>query len=864
MITTQKVVFEKRASAFGGTYWTSNASKATLRQHLRDCNRTTLKTASIGGDQEASFEQSFSSLAYAYLKDKSPRLLDFIVGFQLVDRNEDNTKAVGIFGFKVGEQWLYGPTFFLNGDLKGHELLYIKNQDTFVPMKENWVNYLISRKPHILGESSGKTTFELGGLMPSLTKLTRPPANTKYGSAPHIDDWVKPFMPFVGAAATRAESVFKKHAGLDAKFDMRNFLTEFPLLKMAFEKAYCSYPLVKRGFDRFYGTDFFYSMGMKIREKVANQEIDLVKEAKSYILPPKEVKKRKLSSQFILADDEPMEHPIKSGALRVIKLADEMKTDEDAPGGIKVNKPDLTEEEREKLLKDTVLIKDKRDASQTSIAYNTQMRLEAVNPTETGLYNILEKPGSFDEMLVIYAPQTGRGRETFALVVRKSDPRNWLNTHPTNLWAKQNADNMNRTDFIKYVEGLSGVDSLKKDGHYVAIGPSGAGTGVFRVKEDYGDGAYKVEWKDYCQYNQDRATGLPRMEHGPSDYESGYSSWDAKIFINQRDGTGLRSVNGELSIPKEFKILEVKAPPKPKKEDAEDSILGCSPCFPSSESSETNPIQPGNLIDIQIMLTSKEAKLQLHDTGGEIHFKSRNGDKLMSKMACLLSLVTEHGLSEKQARTMLKEAAVASVHNRACSYFIKYANPFNNSVLAGGPNAPSFPAPWMGVENNGPNAVSSIYPQEEFQPIPGMDSGQYDQSIYDPFYQPDQNAMQVAQQASNSGQKEVFDTAMVSGMLKAVRQDSLVDRYLGDLMKALDKLGRILFMFYWHQEEFEDRYGKADLPELEDSLRNAFEVLGDVCLFLKEKTVAGGAGVEMAGVGGPDRQDPSIEEAARN
>ena len=62
MITTQKVVFEKRASAFGGTYWTSNASKATLRQHLRDCNRTTLKTASIGGDQEASFEEHLQQL----------------------------------------------------------------------------------------------------------------------------------------------------------------------------------------------------------------------------------------------------------------------------------------------------------------------------------------------------------------------------------------------------------------------------------------------------------------------------------------------------------------------------------------------------------------------------------------------------------------------------------------------------------------------------------------------------------------------------------------------------------------------------------------------------------------------------------
>jgi hypothetical protein len=58
---------------------------------------------------------------------------------------------------------------------------------------------------------------------------------------------------------------------------------------------------------------------------------------------------------------------------------------------------------------------------------------------------------------------------------------------------------------------------------------------------------------------------------------------------------------------------------------------------------------------------------------------------------------------------------------------------------------------------------------------------------------------------------------MIGGMLKAVRQDTLVDRYLGDLMKGVDKLGRLLFMFYWHQEEFADRYGKSDLPELEDS-----------------------------------------------
>jgi hypothetical protein len=98
---------------------------------------------------------------------------------------------------------------------------------------------------------------------------------------------------------------------------------------------------------------------------------------------------------------------------------------------------------------------------------------------------------------------------------------------------------------------------------------------------------------------------------------------------------------------------------------------------------------------------------------------------------------------------------------------------------------------------------------------------------------------------------------MISGLLKVVRQDGLVDRYLGDLMKALDKLGRILFLFYWHSDEFEDRYGKQDLPELEDTLRNSFEVLGDLVLFLKEKTVQGGA-IYDSGVGRPD---PGIDAA---
>lgn len=167
----------------------------------------------------------------------------------------------------------------------------------------------------------------------------------------------------------------------------------------------------------------------------------------------------------------------------------------------------------------------------------------------------------------------------------------------------------------------------------------------------------------------------------------------------------------------------------------------------------------------------------------------------------------------------------------------------------------------MGSEQFGRSNASTIYPQEQNVPVNSLLTQMDDPRVFDPYYQPDNGAMAVGQQAAQTGQKEVFDTAMISGLLKAVRQDSLVDRYLGDLIKALDRVGRIMAMFYWHQEDFADRYGESDMPELEDSLRNTFESLGDVVLYLKEKRV-GDVFRNNGSVG--STSEPNIEEVARN
>lgn len=905
------VLFEKRATEFG-RYWTSSMSKKALTHLLRGFARTSFKSAaddrrfwetddelraylrnhdwskqaSLGGDEESGFESSFSSLAYAYIKDKAPRLLDYIVGFQLVDRNEDSTKAMGVFGFKVGETWLYVPVFFVNGDLKGHELLWIKKQDTFVPLKENWVNYLISRKPHTLGKGSDKSTFELGGLMPNLMRIARPPLGSKFGSAQPaaalpIDEWAAPFMPLAAAAMTKAASALydssKPGAKLAfdklvaqpykaamvetaARLDMGAFFRDVPGLLPLAQKMAASYPLVKEGFDKFYGQTFLADL-----TKEAESVVGHAKQANSFLVPPPKSRGRtQKGTRFTLDLADEQQASSKEAEIEVYAL----DVDNDVP--ITVNKPELTEEERKKLLRDTVLIKDKRDphGDKASIAYNTQVRLEMVNPSDTGLYDILEKPGSFDQMLVVSSPHSGRGSENFNVIVRKSDPRSWLNAHRTGVWSKSN-DCPDRSEYVKWVKGLSGVESLKKGGTYMALCESGSGTCPFTVTESYGDGQYKVRWHDRAKMNYDKLQTTPKSER-PQDWEVGYSAWSAKVFINQRKGSKLRSVNGELYIPDNFKILTISPPPKPKKPKDSFDSLGCFPGGCSSdengdEGSEKKPINPGNMADLQIMLYKQASPLKIHDIGTEVWIgKDGQPAERMAKKAALIHLVRDHGLREDQARHMLKEAAAEIVHNRAVTFLVKYAYGYGGYDLRGGPGAPAFPQPEMGVEQMGPNAVPSIYPQEEYQPVDGMSSQQTDPSVYDPFYTPDPKAMQQAQQASASGQKEVFDTSMIAGMLKAVRQTSIVDRYLGDLMKAVDKLGRLILMFHWHNEDFEDRYGKQDLPELEDGLVNNFEGLGDLTLFLKKKTVKGQTGIDVDSGSGVGTSEPNIEETAKN
>lgn len=764
------------------------------------------KLANIGGDPDRSFEQSFSSLAYAYIQDKAPGLLDYLVGFQLVDRNDDNTKAIGVFGFKVGDEWVYAPVFFLSGDMKGHELLYLKSKDTFVPMKENWVNYIISKRPQILGAGIGENLEGLGVLSPDLAALSSPPSGggTKYGSVivpPKLRDWAKSAMPHVAQWATANPYNMEKYAGLDSRLNFADFLKQdVRLVKLAMDVGK-AYPTVKGALDRYYGKNLFRDSLLSLKASVESMPATGI------------VKAASVQPTGILGNKKAID-----GFASIEIITSQVVSE---------NLPELSSEEKKKLLNEGFVVKDRRTDDDVSVAYNTQVSQSLSNPDDTGIYDILVKPGDFSRCVVITSPHTGRDRKDFATVVNVDD-NEWINTPKTNLWARELADEVSEAHTYKtWYDDLGDDKSLSKDNTYLVVSSSGSGTTPFRIIEKITDNCYRVSWNDYAQGG--RPPYLPTTNAGrtgASEADSFYEHHGENLIeFNSREGTSFKNIGGTLFIPEDSKVIKVDAPY---------SSYGAS--------SERQPLRPGNLADVQLQIFQKTAGLKLYNDHHEVVVNSSR----MSSKEALFHLIRDHGLREKVAKKLMKECARFG----GARYRVKYAQPYSALM---GPGAPSFPAQEYSSDGSFGD-VPTVGPTADTMPVDAMSAQMTDPSVYDSAALPDPKTMQVAQQAAQSGQQDVFDTALISSMLKSVRQDSIVDRYLGDLMKALDRLGRILFMFYWHNEEFKDRYGKQDLPELEDTLRNSFEILGDLVLFLKQKTID-----PMLGDTNPD-----IEDASRN
>lgn len=772
-------VYNKKSKQASWKHWLD-----VVRSH----DRSQTKYAELGGrGDDTPFEQAFSNLAHAYLRDSAPKLLDHEVGFQLLDRNRENTKAVGVFAFKVGSQWLYAPVFFLNGDLKGHELLYIKNQDMFVPLKENWINYLINRKPNILGSGIDRNLSQFGQRQPDFTQLSRSPA--KFGSAqPTLKEMMTAVMPTLAKCATM--NTGEAMASLGKTLNLRDFLKKAGLETINALVKGCQFaPQLATAIEEFHG-------------------LDVIKEA----IDAANVRASQPKIASVLS--EAPKQPEAAKGLEVITMSVTMQTK--APH-------QYTEEEQEKLLRDGVLIRDQRDRDNVSVPYDIQTVKKLWTPNRSGLYDILVKPGNVERCYVAVHPMGAGKRSDFVTVVRTEGKPTWINTRADQVFCLTCIEG---DEFDSWFNALPEANSASKSGRYMAISKQGDATVPFRVIREYGESnganSYEVHFEDHSKFPPKGSIGLCCYTD-PLNYDK-YRDGE-RLHLNGKKGTSLRASMGDVYVPEGYKLLKCA----PGEDDVEDPKPGEPAC--GCGESDPPPLMPGNLVDAQLALMSKTAALTVYHDGTSVTINKEAG---LSPIKALVTLVEHHGLREEAAREILKTAAA----KRKYEGRIKYADPYGGPMMINSaPNAPSDPGPVMGGESIMGTTVPTQLGIDIGMPVSGMSASQTDRQIYNPNTMLDKKDIRSVVNAAQSGQREVFDTAMVGAMLRTVRDDGMVDRYMGELTKGLDKLGRILFMFYWHGDRFAERYGKADMPELEDSLRNAFEMLGDVILFLKQKTI---------------------------
>ena len=750
-----------------------------------------VKRADLSSDgQSVPFEQALSNLAHAYLRDRAPQLLEHELGFQLIEKNEDNDRAVGVFGFKVGNQLLYGPVFFLNGELKGHELLYLKDSDTFVPMKENWINYVLNRKPNVIGEEIAPQLSQVGVDRPTMDIFRDSPQ--KFASAQ--PEWLQAGLPGLLYALGRPERPSLQVPGL---------LKSSAAASMYFLQLLDSFPTVAPVVVECYGDSIVKDAIDTARTRDTACPIEAKRE-------PMEILRGSIWQEKSALDLAREQDPTRTGKLRIWTYSDSIHCDRG-----------LTVKQAETLKRDGVYIKDDRE--NTSKAFRIQEPLALQNPDETGHYDVLCKPDSFEKCLFIHAPFNARGSRPNGVLVRlgDGDTKAWTETHPGAIFA---VEQHSGKDYKSWFDCLSDAKSLDVGSTYVLIAANGQGTSVFEVKKSLPaegeETCYEVNWRN--RYGARRPDHLPPVAERRYEYDSDNNGPD-QIVLNRIKGNRFVARMCNLLVPPGTKALKIKGPQKPEKD--EDGCC-CSPvtCGDWSESSDPPALRPGNHVDLQLGIYKTSAELTIHNNGTEAIV---DGSR-MAPTAAFIRLVRNYGLNQKSARALLKEAEV----KRGVRCRIKFAEPYG--MLSNAPPAPPFPEFETGTDDYMGSGMPTVYGGEREVPVDGLQGAPNEPDM---SLQPEPMMAQQIAQAAQTGQKEVLDTSLLSNLLRGSQNDTLIDRHLPNLMKGLDSLGRLLFNLYWHHDKFEDRYGASNLPDLEDAMRNAFENMGDVTLELKQKTI---------------------------
>lgn len=745
---------------------------------------------------DSNFEMKFSQLADSRLQEKVPSLYPYRVGFQLIDKNEDDTKGVGVMAFVLDGQWLYAPVFFIKGNLKGLELLFIKNKDMFVPLKDSWINFVKKGEVRSLGE--GKDRQQVRSKKPDMIHMMLSPQEKISNEQDALID------------SDTLNSMFQKLAAQEG-----DLVSELPKLgKEAFEHFITTMEKdasFSEAIFKFYTPDDLRKIAKSIDtinlEDASGKSEKQTTHGEAMKQTSAEAPKKTVVADAIIKSKTNTSPVLEEKILLKAepngssKDSDSTKTPstygnkEDSSkkktsiGEVIIitstsddKAKDLSDKEKEILSKDGIFIKDGRTT--TSTVFNTDIKNHHFsNPVENGIYDVLLADGSTIPMLVVF-PNTRFRKETI-----------------THSGYHENAERRVKPEPEVAIIDLSDPVEfrLKKAADILGVLTQRLDEAIYnKVKSipEFNRQTYLENKNDcYLVVDKKRNSAIVRFPwdmDGRKRYNKGS---DTLPIAHENGALKFTGNDGKLTVQRDVLYIPSGAVGFPKAHTSCPFMLG-----------DTNTF----LFNMKKTAGLDDLKIYSDRNGFAITYgnEKKSSQKFnLNKNAALIHLVSDMGIAAPIAKKMIKEASDNHELPKSKRYLVKVAANTND-----------------------------IYELQTGQPGESRRNAQKAPLEQANKLMPAQ-ALRTAVNASNEGMKEVLDTSVLASLVSTTHSLELMGSYLSDLIKCMDKVGRMLFLYYWHNEEFKEQYGQQELVELEESLRDVFSSVGDLVLFLREKSV---------------------------
>lgn len=709
------------------------------------------KIAALGGvGADKSFEQTVADLAHDFLNDKAPTLMKSELGFQLLDKSDDDTKGVGVCVFKPNDILMFAPVFFLNGEIKGHELLYLPEQDLFIPLKESWINEILGKKPSMIGDPVDKGYQSRNGAGHPDMRIFRTP--------PKFASWISPLIPQIKKYMEQAGTNFNKTASLmidsskqviDATSLKRFLKYASPKGLMKLSKLINKSLLTKRAFADLYPGVNLNSMATEKQAK-----------ARSRYLMRNEPTPGWGDDFFKKGSD--------NGFVQIISYSTTITTGTDF---------DLTEKEKEKLLRDQYIVIDSRPDADISVI--EQKGLSFTNPTDTGIYDVLMADGSYKDMAIVRVFPVDKGTffhedgDCEYLVCELGGHKGTYHCNKEIFARKKYNDDK----FESWYKSLPAADSMS------VLQSSGTMNFLNREGTCYGN---------VSPYGVTRIGDIIRMDG---------------VEIGNKLTKTLKKMGGKLYVPDDCKLVVA------------DYSTSTSHKFGTPE-----------IVERAEQNTHENLKLAVANDWCKI-----NDTTYPTKFAGFCALIKDYHLREKDAKALFKQAESNAGERYTTTVRIKKADSLLDETLLRDGSNMYFPEPIespISILNSklpaGPSDSREIQSENSYY----MQNENPYNNEYESF---PANEMQQIQQALQEGQDEVFNLSVLKQFLNDGDLSSEIDHEIPELIRGMNHAGQMLFRYYWKGDKFKELYGPQEMPELESSLRKVFELLGDVILLLKHK-----------------------------